>query len=34
MINLFEDVLNDEVIDNLSDEEADKVLAILEGAGY
>lgn len=29
MINLFANVINDEAIDNLTDEEADEVLEIL-----
>lgn len=33
-MDLFANVVNDEAVDNLTDEEAAAVLAILEKAGY
>lgn len=33
-MDLFANVLNEDAIDNLTDEQADEVLAILEKAGY
>jgi hypothetical protein len=33
-MDLFANVLDEDVIDNLTDDEADEVLAILDKAGY